>query len=556
MTTNIALKIHHARHVKWKSRYPGQEIPALYVEVKYGDRRVKTKAIRDLEAQWDEELIIHTIDVHQILRFRLKAAFPLGRDPVLGELDCNVGDLPLFFGPPRNTKCLDLKSIKDLNSPTSRVTISVTTITHQDATRRLVGNAEAIAVQQLDPNSLAGKVWHLFGRLDLLNGIISKIDQAAKLNSYLDLAWQIFSSLYKAVEKQRTTDQKIIGLVDTINQTFDFVDDAEKLREYVINLSTVISDMLNQMAECALFVCGYLQKSFTKRMVGSFLTDSNKKIDEFTQAFSKLRENLDSRVRLDSAFITFKIHNDLSELGKSDALKELKPAAMNAASRPLCLHDTRESVMQTIIDWVVNIDDHEQNILWLHGLAGSGKSTIANTVSERVHELGRLGAFLFFERDKTDRDAVIHTMASQLADADPILRSNICASIEHDRRTVNSRLEKQFAHLVCRPLNDSASSLLGPIVIVIDALDEYGNINSRRSLLTLIADEFKHLPSNFRFLITSRPESDIENVYLNNSNIKSISLTDIANSTPEIRLYLSSELAHIRNVKRQVHEQA
>ncbi|KAK7676730.1 hypothetical protein QCA50_020306 [Cerrena zonata] len=551
MTTNIALKINYVEDVKWKSRFPGQDIPALYVEVKYGDRRVKTTAIRDLEAQWDEELIIHTIDVHQILRFRLKAAFPLGKDPVLGELDCNVGDLPLFFGPPRNTKCLNLKSIKDPNSPiTSCITISAATITHQDATRRLVGNAQAATIQQLDPNSLAGKVWHLLGRLDVLSGIISKIDQVAKLNSHLDLAWQIFSSLYKAVEKQRTTDQKITGFVDTITQTFDFVDDAEKLREYVINLSTVISDMLNQMAECALFVCGYLQKSFTKRMAGSFLTDSNKKIDEFTQAFSKLRENLDSRVRLDSAFITFKIHNDLSELGKSDALKELKPAAMNAASRPLCLHGTRESVMQTIIDWVVNIDDHEQNILWLHGLAGSGKSTIANTVSERVHELGRLGAFLFFERDKTDRDAVIHTMASQLADADPILRSNICASIERDRRTVNSHLEKQFAHLIRRPLDDVASSLHGPIVIVLDALDEYGDINSRRTLLGLIANEFKHLPSNFRFLITSRPELDIENVYLNRSNIKSISLSNIADPTPEIRLYLSSELNHIRNVKR------
>lgn len=289
-------------------------------------------------------------------------------------------------------------------------------------------------------------------------------------------------------------------------------------------------------------------------MAGSFLTDPNKKIDEFTQALAKLREKLDSRVRLRSELVSFKIHNDLSELRdvvrRSDALKKLKPAAMNAANRPRCLHGTRESVMQTIIDWVVNIDDNEQNILWLHGLAGSGKSTIANTVSARLHELGRLGAFLFFERDKTDRDAVIHTMAAQLADADPVLQSKISAAIEQDRQSINSHLEAQFDHLVHRPLDDSSPSLLGPIIIVLDALDEYGDINSRRSLLTLIANEFKHLPTNFRFLITSRPESDIENVYLNRSNIKSISLTDIPDPTPEIHLYLSSELTHIRNVKR------
>lgn len=73
------------------------------------------------------------------------------------------------------------------------------------------------------------------------------------------------TELDQVVDKQRTTDQKVIEFVDIINQTFDFVDDAEKLREHVINLSTVISDMLNQMAECALFVCKYLQKSFPSK---------------------------------------------------------------------------------------------------------------------------------------------------------------------------------------------------------------------------------------------------------------------------------------------------
>lgn len=77
---------------------------------------------------------------------------------------------------------LKLKSSEDPNSPiTSRITISAATITHQDATRRLVGNAQAATIQQLDPNSPAGKVWHLLGRLDVLSGIISKIDQVAKV---------------------------------------------------------------------------------------------------------------------------------------------------------------------------------------------------------------------------------------------------------------------------------------------------------------------------------------------------------------------------------------
>lgn len=202
------------------------------------------------------------------------------------------------------------------------------------------------------------------------------------------------------------------------------------------------------------------------------------------------------------------------------------------------------------MDWIVDVDQNKQNILWLHGLAGSGKSTIANTISARLYELGRLGAFLFFERDKTDRDAVIHTIAAQLADADTVLRSRIGTAIERDRRIVNSHLEKQFADLLRRPIHDAVDSLVGPMVIVIDALDEFGDTSSRQLLLNLISDEFTKLPNNFRFFITSRREPDIDSMLSDNPTIKSMSLTDMRDNTPAIRLYMLSELARIRKVKR------
>ena len=68
---------------------------------------------------------------------------------------------------------------------------------------------------QLQQHTLRGKVWKLLDHLDSLAGVVGAIDQAAKvcvtctltnsilmwaptqLNSYLDLAWKICSSLYK-----------------------------------------------------------------------------------------------------------------------------------------------------------------------------------------------------------------------------------------------------------------------------------------------------------------------------------------------------------------------
>ncbi|KAK7684528.1 hypothetical protein QCA50_012475 [Cerrena zonata] len=584
------------------------------IEIKTSDfiHRPKTKEIRDVNAQWEEAFVLNGIGNNQIARFYLKHAPTIGRDRTIGEAECTVSDLLPSSGTSyfqKDLKLYDTKGtgerrligtivtsasyrgsqdegqpssedageipyeegtqeslddgIQDLPETTQDVTDDTADLLEEmqepsvqmqefskDAAQHFLAEANTAVNERLGPDSLFERVRQLRDRLSKLSGIVSTIDKLAQLHPWVDLAWQVCSSLYKVVEKQYTTDEKIIDLVATIEATFGFIEDAEKIKEDAVPLRPIIEDLLKQVAECATFICTYLKPSFAKRATKGLLAESSTKIAEFTAQFIKLRESLMEKVQLHTGLVSSKVLGVVEELREFSAINVLKPSDMNAAHRPLCLHGTREGIMQTITDWVENVNDDEQNILWLHGLAGSGKSTIANTVSARFYELGRLGAFLFFERDKTDRDAVIHTMASQLADADPALRSKISAAIERDRRLVNRDIEKQFTHLIRGPLHDAAPSLLGPVVIVIDALDEYGDIKSRRSLLPLIAKEFTKLPNNFRFLITSRPESDIENVYWQHSNIKPISLTDMRDVIPEIRLYLSSELAHLRNVKR------
>jgi len=67
---------------------------------------------------------------------------------------------------------------------------------------------------------------------------------------------------------------------------------------------------------------------------------------------------------------------------------------MDASSRPVCLHGTRQDALAFITGWLTMPSDGT-NVLWLHGLAGSGKSTLSTTVAEYFCELGQLGAFSF-----------------------------------------------------------------------------------------------------------------------------------------------------------------
>jgi hypothetical protein len=72
-------------------------------------------------------------------------------------------------------------------------------------------------------------------------------------------------------------------------------------------------------------------------------------------------------------------------VGSSELLAKLEPvrnAGYQAGHHERCLPGTRESVLQDIVLWAKNPQD--QNVFWLNGLAGTGKSTIAQSFSEAV----------------------------------------------------------------------------------------------------------------------------------------------------------------------------
>ncbi|KAK3985141.1 hypothetical protein QBC44DRAFT_405652 [Cladorrhinum sp. PSN332] len=80
-----------------------------------------------------------------------------------------------------------------------------------------------------------------------------------------------------------------------------------------------------------------------------------------------------------------------------DDVDVLHEAAFNAASKkhlPICLENTRRILLDRIEEWADGDDD--KSILWLKGMAGTGKSTIARTVARRYCDNGRLGASFFF----------------------------------------------------------------------------------------------------------------------------------------------------------------
>jgi polynucleotide 5'-kinase involved in rRNA processing len=67
-------------------------------------------------------------------------------------------------------------------------------------------------------------------------------------------------------------------------------------------------------------------------------------------------------------------------LADQDILDKLEPAKLDPSRRTECLANTRKDVLKFVIDWV-NDTRSEQRMLWIHGLAGSGKSTLTTTIA-------------------------------------------------------------------------------------------------------------------------------------------------------------------------------
>ena len=143
---------------------------------------------------------------------------------------------------------------------------------------------------------------------------------------------------------------------------------------------------------------------------------------------------------------------------------------------------------------------------------------MANSVAQRMDSLGRLAASFRFDRSQAERtpDKLIGNLCRQLAHFNNSIGGAILAAEERHGPGGSMTCASEAAKLLVAPMLDV--DMVGPIVIVIDALDESGKDyparigggTNREDLVTTIVTEFIRLPASVKVLInTSREEGCI-----------------------------------------------
>ena len=161
--------------------------------------------------------------------------------------------------------------------------------------------------------------------------------------------------------------------------------------------------------------------------------------------------------------------------------------------------------MNEIERWARGLD--VPPVFWLNGLAGTGKSTIAQTIAERIFADGHLGASFFCSRgveDRSDRHLIFPTLAFQPAQKYPTVRSCLIHILRSDTDAVHESLLSQMQRLIVDPLLSTGV----PTMIVIDALDECRDEDPESAILFVLGQLVSKIPE-VKFFITSRPERHI-----------------------------------------------
>jgi len=115
---------------------------------------------------------------------------------------------------------------------------------------------------------------------------------------------------------------------------------------------------------------------------------------------------------------------------------------------------------------------------------------------------------------------------------------------------------RQWRELIFVPVDAAAKVVTAPVLIIIDALDESGDADSRKQILHALAGKQPNqvdFPANVRILVTSRPLPDIDKYLHGASHVRHVSMDDTVHVSKEsserdIQHYISTRLGDVEDL--------
>ena len=229
----------------------------------------------------------------------------------------------------------------------------------------------------------------------------------------------------------------------------------------------------------------------------------------------------------------------LKKLAKIETLKNVRYHADSY------VEGTRLSIFAKVESWL-NDRSSPNRVMVISGNAGMGKSVISAVMCEKMQDAGRLAGSHFCQHDRArhrNPKVMLQSLASQLCDFLPDYKKALVEKLSRNLGVEINNMEVKdlFEVLFEEPLTSLNDPVLS-YLMVIDGLDE-SQFQGRNELLDVIANYFQNLPRWIRFLVTTRPESNIAETV---KNLHPLQLDpNVEENLKDIRLCFEKQISHL-----------
>ncbi|KAH9010513.1 hypothetical protein EDB84DRAFT_1583688 [Lactarius hengduanensis] len=462
-----------------------------------------------------------------------------------------------------------------LSPPPDRLPSEMSTPIPPAADRRGVSPAESAlhgTDEAIATINLSNK-WE--GALGRIKWVMDTVSPVAEYHPYAKMAYGLLFAIPKTLLEQFQRDDNIGTLLVAMHDAFDFANQEDRFKAIGPDSrqAQILTLMLQHVCNCCDFIRSYAKDSqLWKRILKNAGGQVDKDIEDFRATLLDHRKAFLDEANITTEITALQILDDVgiisADVGRissqldgmttqlkwvssqvSDAELDRKigeiPYGTGSRFTPGkgCLTGTRTAFLDFIENWVN--DPTSERCLVLFGHAGTGKSSIAHEIARRFDKIHRLtSSFIFLRKEQSKREAhhLFTTLARDLSDRYPSFKAALGSVVKDNSslRTGTRDYATLFESLILEPLK--GLHIVGPILVVIDALDESGDVTDKKGLQQFLAEAISKLPSNFRVLITSRPEHAIESAFARRVKIKYMDDPELAATYNDIFVFLQKEL--------------
>lgn len=305
------------------------------------------------------------------------------------------------------------------------------------------------------------------------------------------------------------------------------------------------------------------------------------KIRHFKEEFAKARTSFDFSIRVEIFKAVHTMRKHCYCIGRCLLLKQfteqdmkferLKPcngAYFKSGEGNVCLPETRKALIDKYKRWnpdwpssppdnanllspVPPSDEDRYKVFWLHGMAGSGKSSAANTVADLVEKAGDkfdLSCF-FCKRDDPELSNplnVLPTLSYSFTQQHGSYRGAVFDLLNTPKGASihTSDIKKQFDLLFKEPLVKTADPFR-PHVVVVDALDECRDPKAVAECILLLAKAAPWI----KVFVTSRNETEIRDVFSEDTDCLATNINEEVDVNADIRRFISTRWRQIKHLQ-------